>query len=130
METGPPLGEAQGAAGSPESAAAEAVRQERRDLGQARRIRGSVEKLGEGVARACPVGLCRPVMGRAVCRRCAMLFICEYTWQPKTTADQVRARMKKQHDEGTNHPERFKGYYGLAGGGGFSSWWRWTITAI
>jgi len=32
METGPPLGEAQGAAGSPESAAAEAVRQERRDL--------------------------------------------------------------------------------------------------
>jgi Domain of unknown function (DUF3303) len=46
-----------------------------------------------------------------------MLFICEYTWQPKTTADQVRARMKTQHKEGTNHPERFKGYYGLAGGG-------------
>lgn len=46
-----------------------------------------------------------------------MLFYCEYTWQPHAAADKVRARFKQQHEAGTNHPERFKGYYGLAGGG-------------
>lgn len=46
-----------------------------------------------------------------------MLFYCEYTWQPHTTTEQVRARLKQQHDAGTNHPERFKGFFGLAGGG-------------
>jgi len=46
-----------------------------------------------------------------------MLFYCQYTWQPHATAEQIRQRFKQQHQAGTNHPERFKGYYGLAGGG-------------
>ena len=46
-----------------------------------------------------------------------MLFYCQYTWQPHTSEEQVRARFKQQHEAGTNHPERFKSYYSLAGGG-------------
>jgi hypothetical protein len=46
-----------------------------------------------------------------------MLFYCGYTWQSHATAEQIRARMKQQHEAGSNHPERFKGYYSLAGGG-------------
>lgn len=45
-----------------------------------------------------------------------MLFYCGYTWQHHTTAERVRARLK-QHAAGTNHPERFQDYYGLADGG-------------
>lgn len=46
-----------------------------------------------------------------------MLFYCGFTWQPHVTSEQIRQRFKQQHEAGTNHPERFKGYYGLAGGG-------------
>lgn len=46
-----------------------------------------------------------------------MLFYCGYTWQPHATTELVRARFEKQHEAVANHPERFKGFYGLAGGG-------------
>jgi len=46
-----------------------------------------------------------------------MLFYCGYTWQHHATAELVRARFKQQHEAVANHPERFKGFYGLAGGG-------------
>ncbi len=46
-----------------------------------------------------------------------MLFYCGYTWQHHATAEQVRARFKRQHEAVANHPERFRGFYGLAGGG-------------
>ncbi len=44
-------------------------------------------------------------------------FYCGYAWQSHTTAEQVRTRFKQQHEAVANHPERFKGCYGLAGGG-------------
>jgi hypothetical protein len=46
-----------------------------------------------------------------------MLWYCQYTWQSGVTAEQVRKRVLQQHDAGTNHPEKVKGWYGLAGGG-------------
>jgi hypothetical protein len=46
-----------------------------------------------------------------------MLFYCGYTWQSHATAEQVRARFKQQHEAVANHPERFRAFYGLAGGG-------------
>ncbi len=46
-----------------------------------------------------------------------MLFYCAFTWQPHTTSQKIRERFRQQHEAGTNHPERFRGYYGLAGGG-------------
>src|SRR5947208_16338450 len=47
----------------------------------------------------------------------AMLWHCQYTWQGGVTADEVRDRILQQHDAGTNHPEKIRGWYALAGGG-------------
>jgi hypothetical protein len=46
-----------------------------------------------------------------------MLFYCEFTWFPGTTRMQAARRVVQQHDAGTNHPERIRGWYNLAGGG-------------
>jgi len=46
-----------------------------------------------------------------------MLWYCRFTWYPGTTADQVRQRVLQQHAAGTNHPEKIRGWYNLAGGG-------------
>jgi hypothetical protein len=46
-----------------------------------------------------------------------MLFLCQFTWFPGTTRQQVAQRLVAQHDAGANHPERIKGWYNLAGGG-------------
>ena len=46
-----------------------------------------------------------------------MLWYCRFTWHPGTMAPQVRRRVIEQHDAGTNHPEKIRGWYNLAGGG-------------
>ena len=46
-----------------------------------------------------------------------MLWYCRFTWHSGTTQQQVRRRVLQQHDAGTNHPERIRGWYNLAGGG-------------
>ena len=46
-----------------------------------------------------------------------MLWYCRFTWHSHTTAGQVRERVLQQHDAGTNHPEKYRGWYNLAGGG-------------
>jgi hypothetical protein len=46
-----------------------------------------------------------------------MLFYCEFTWFPGTTAEEVKKRILQQDAAGQNHPERIKGWYTLAGGG-------------
>lgn len=46
-----------------------------------------------------------------------MLWYCRFTWYPGTTSDRVRDRVLQQHAAGTNHPEKIRGWYNLAGGG-------------
>ena len=46
-----------------------------------------------------------------------MQFLCQFTWYPGTTREQVAKRLVQQHDAGLNHPERIQGWYNLAGGG-------------
>ena len=46
-----------------------------------------------------------------------MLWYCRFKWHSGTTADQVRRRVVECHDAGSNHPERIRGWYNLAGGG-------------
>ena len=46
-----------------------------------------------------------------------MLWYCKFTWHHGTTATQVRRRVVECHDAGTNHPEKIRGWYNLAGGG-------------
>ena len=46
-----------------------------------------------------------------------MLWYCRFTWYHGTMAGQVRERVLQQHERGTNHPERIRGWYNLAGGG-------------
>ena len=46
-----------------------------------------------------------------------MLFLCQFTWSPGTTRQQVAQRVVQQHDAGMNRPERIKGWYNLVGGG-------------
>jgi len=46
-----------------------------------------------------------------------MLWYCEFTWHPGTTATQVRKRIVEQHDSGSKIREHMKGWYNLAGGG-------------
>jgi hypothetical protein len=46
-----------------------------------------------------------------------MLWYCRFTWHKGTTGDQVRRRVVEQHEAGTNHPEKIRGWYNLAGGG-------------
>ena len=46
-----------------------------------------------------------------------MLWYCRFRWHSHTTAQQVRRRVLEQHEAGTNHPEKFRGWYNLAGGG-------------
>lgn len=46
-----------------------------------------------------------------------MLWYCAFTWHPGTTVRQVRERVVQQHDAGSNHPERLRGWYSLVGGG-------------
>ncbi len=46
-----------------------------------------------------------------------MIWYCRFTWYPGTTAGNVRERVLRQHEAGTNHPEKFRGWYNLAGGG-------------
>jgi hypothetical protein len=46
-----------------------------------------------------------------------MLWYCRFKWQPGTTAEAVRERVLAQHEAGTTHPERIRGWYNLAGGG-------------
>jgi hypothetical protein len=46
-----------------------------------------------------------------------MLFYCRFTWYPGVSRTMVARRLIQQHELGTNHPERIKGWYTLAGGG-------------
>jgi hypothetical protein len=46
-----------------------------------------------------------------------MLWYCRFSWHAGTTADQVRRRVVQCHEAGTNHPEKIRGWYNLAGGG-------------
>ncbi|HLG61234.1 MAG TPA: DUF3303 family protein [Ktedonosporobacter sp.] len=46
-----------------------------------------------------------------------MLWYCRFKWHPHTTREQVARRIVQMHDAGSNHPERIKGWYNLAGGG-------------
>jgi hypothetical protein len=46
-----------------------------------------------------------------------MLFFCQFTWFPGTNREEVASRVVKQHDAGTNNPDRIKSWYNLAGGG-------------
>lgn len=46
-----------------------------------------------------------------------MLFLCEFTWFPGTSREEVAERVVEQHEAGANNPERIKGWYNLAGGG-------------
>ncbi len=46
-----------------------------------------------------------------------MLFLCQYTWYPGTTRQQVAQRVVHQHDAGANNPTQIQGWYALAGGG-------------
>jgi len=46
-----------------------------------------------------------------------LLYFCQFTWYPGTTAQEVKERILAQHDAGANNPERIKGWYTLAGGG-------------
>jgi hypothetical protein len=46
-----------------------------------------------------------------------MLFYCRFTWYPGVSRAMVGRRLLQQHELGTNHPERIKSWYTLAGGG-------------
>ena len=46
-----------------------------------------------------------------------MLFYCRFTWYPRTSRKDVAERVVQQDAAGTNHPERIKDWYTLAGGG-------------
>ena len=46
-----------------------------------------------------------------------MLFYCRFTWYPGVNRAMVARRLIQQHELGTNHPERIKSWYTLAGGG-------------
>jgi hypothetical protein len=46
-----------------------------------------------------------------------MLWYCRFRWQSATKAEDIRRRVVAQHDAGTNHPEKIRGWYNLAGGG-------------
>ena len=46
-----------------------------------------------------------------------MLWYCRFTWSAGTTAQKVRERVLQQHEAGKNQPEKFRGWYNLAGGG-------------
>lgn len=46
-----------------------------------------------------------------------MLFLCQFTWFPGTTRQQVARLLVQQHDAGANNPDRIQGWYNLAGGG-------------
>ena len=46
-----------------------------------------------------------------------MLYFCQFTWYPGTTAQEVKERILAQHEAGANNPEKIKGWYTLAGGG-------------
>ena len=46
-----------------------------------------------------------------------MIWHCQFTRHPGTTSEQVRKRVLHQHSNGTNHPERIRGWYNFAGGG-------------
>jgi hypothetical protein len=46
-----------------------------------------------------------------------MLWYCRFKWHANTTHQQMAQRVIQQHEAGTNHPERIKGWYNLAGGG-------------
>jgi hypothetical protein len=46
-----------------------------------------------------------------------MLFYCRFTWYPGVNREMVSRRLLEQDKLGTNHPERIKAWYTLAGGG-------------
>jgi hypothetical protein len=46
-----------------------------------------------------------------------MLWYCRFRWQPGTRVEDIHRRVVAQHDAGTNHPDRIRGWYNLAGGG-------------
>ena len=46
-----------------------------------------------------------------------MLWYCSFTWFPGTTRAAVAERVIHQHELGTNHQKRIRGWYNLAGGG-------------
>lgn len=46
-----------------------------------------------------------------------MLWYCRYKWHSNTTVEALRSRILEQDKLGTNHPERIRGWYDLAGGG-------------
>lgn len=46
-----------------------------------------------------------------------MLWYCRYKWHANATVEALRRRVMEQDSAGTNHPERIRGWYDLAGGG-------------
>lgn len=45
-----------------------------------------------------------------------MLWYCHYRWRPHARAEAVKRRLLRQHDAGTNHPDKMRGWYAVAGG--------------
>jgi hypothetical protein len=46
-----------------------------------------------------------------------ILYSCAFTWFPGTTRAEVAQRVVAQHDAGSTHSERIRGWYNLVGGG-------------
>ncbi len=46
-----------------------------------------------------------------------MLWYCRYKWTKNTTFEQVAERVLACHENGTNIPDKIRGWYDLAGGG-------------
>jgi len=46
-----------------------------------------------------------------------MLYLCQFTWFPNTTREEVAERVVRQHESGRNKPENIKAWYNLVGGG-------------
>jgi hypothetical protein len=46
-----------------------------------------------------------------------MQWYCRFTWYQGTTSERVRQRVLEQDQAGTNHPDKIRGWYNLAGGG-------------
>jgi hypothetical protein len=46
-----------------------------------------------------------------------MLYYCAYSYTPGTSTQEVRQRFVQQHEAGTHHQNKWRGWYNLAGGG-------------
>jgi hypothetical protein len=71
-----------------------------------------------GFLRRWAIGLAyRPTLSVYHTEEAAMLWYCRYKWHAHTSYEKVAERVVKQHDAGTNQPDKIRGWYDLAGGG-------------